>query len=46
VSEKGIHLVKREEMGWFNFGSTIVLVFSVEKKNISYSILKAEMWLR
>jgi len=38
MSEKGIHLVKGEEMGWFNFGSTIVLVFSVDKeKNIKFN---------
>jgi phosphatidylserine decarboxylase len=37
ISEKGIHLEKGEEMGWFNFGSTIVLVFSVDKeKNIKF----------
>lgn len=32
VSNKGVHLEKREEMGWFNFGSTIVLVFGIDKQ--------------
>jgi phosphatidylserine decarboxylase len=37
MSEKGIYLEKGEEMGWFNFGSTIVLVFSVDKeKNVRF----------
>jgi phosphatidylserine decarboxylase precursor len=32
VSNKGVFLSKGEEIGWFNFGSTIVLVFSVDSK--------------
>jgi phosphatidylserine decarboxylase precursor len=31
MSDKGVCLEKKEEMGWFNFGSTIVLIFSVDK---------------
>ena len=31
MSNKGIYMEKKEEMGWFNFGSTIVLIFSVDK---------------
>ena len=44
MSEKGIHLEKREEMGWFNFGSTIVLVFSVDKeKNIKFNFKNGDV---
>jgi len=31
VTNKGVQIDKREEMGWFNFGSTIVLIFTVDK---------------
>lgn len=31
ISDKGVYLKKKEEMGWFNFGSTIVLIFSIDK---------------
>jgi len=31
VSDDGIEFTKRDELGWFNFGSTIVLVFSCDK---------------
>jgi phosphatidylserine decarboxylase precursor len=31
LSNKGLYLNKRDEMGWFNFGSTIVLIFSIDK---------------
>jgi phosphatidylserine decarboxylase precursor len=31
ITEEGVYLDKKDEMGWFNFGSTIVLVFSVDK---------------
>jgi phosphatidylserine decarboxylase len=37
VSENGIHIKKGEEIGWFNFGSTIVLIFSKdEDKQIKF----------
>jgi phosphatidylserine decarboxylase len=31
VSDDGIEFAKKDELGWFNFGSTIVLVFSMDK---------------
>ena len=31
ISEKGVHLKRIQEVGLFNFGSTIVLIFSSEK---------------
>lgn len=30
VSDQGVVFNKKDELGWFNFGSTIVLVFSVD----------------
>lgn len=44
VSEKGIYMEKKDEMGWFNFGSTIVLVFSVDKeKNIKFNFKNGDV---
>jgi len=38
VSNKGILINKLEEVGWFNFGSSIVLIFSVDKnKKIDFN---------
>jgi len=31
VSDDGVEFSKKDELGWFNFGSTIVLVFSCDK---------------
>ncbi len=31
INEKGLIIRRKEEMGWFNFGSTIVLIFTVDK---------------
>lgn len=32
VSDNGVEFSKKDELGWFNFGSTIVLVFSIDKE--------------
>ena len=38
ISNMGIHFRKKDELGWFNFGSTIVLIFTVdENKNIKFN---------
>jgi len=38
VSSKGILLKRLEEVGWFNFGSSIVLIFSVDRnKEIKFN---------
>ena len=40
VSDNGIEFSKKDEMGWFNFGSTIVLVFSADKDKDIFSKFK------
>lgn len=43
ISEKGLTFNKKDEMGWFNFGSTIVLVFSAEKeKEVTSKVLEGQ----
>lgn len=43
LSNKGVHLNKKDEMGWFNFGSTIVMIFSVDAdKNINFNFREGD----
>ena len=37
ITNNGILMKRNEEIGWFNFGSSIVLVFSVDRnKNVDF----------
>lgn len=43
VSDDGVIFSKKDELGWFNFGSTIVLVFSCDKdKEIISNFLEGD----
>jgi phosphatidylserine decarboxylase len=44
ISEEGLKMNRKEEMGWFNFGSTIVLIFTVDKeKEINFKFKEGDI---
>jgi phosphatidylserine decarboxylase precursor len=43
LSNLGIHFRKKDELGWFNFGSTVVLIFTIdENQNIKFNFKEGE----